>query len=103
MVGNVFRAGSGKDEPTNAAARGSSPDGKKGKGKDRAGQKRGWCPNISAWSTSRAVNTMRVVNCCNGAALVGAAIAVFLIPSGTLSPTFDTITLAAYTVCVFDD
>jgi hypothetical protein len=41
---------------------------------------------------------MRVVNCCNGAALVGAGIAVFLIPGASLVPSFDTVTLAAYVV-----
>jgi hypothetical protein len=41
---------------------------------------------------------MRVGNFCNGALLITCGIVVFLLPSGSLVPSFATITLSAYTV-----
>lgn len=54
--------------------------------------------DVRQWSKSKALNTMRLCNCCNGCCLIIGAVVAFLIPTGTLFPTAATVTLAAYVI-----
>ena len=54
--------------------------------------------DVRHWSKSRALNTMRLCNCCNGCCLIIGAIIAFLIPTGTLLPSAATVTLASYVI-----
>jgi hypothetical protein len=92
-VVNVFRAAleeSIAESSAEAAAPKQKEQGKKPKDPDRYDPRK--------WSRSKALTTMRISNCCNGCCLIGGAIAAFLIPTGTLLPSFDTVTLSAYVV-----
>jgi hypothetical protein len=95
VVENVFRAALGADaSPAQQPqpAPGSSPKGPKGPDDSYDPRK---------WTKSKALTTMRMFNCCNGCCLVIAAVIAFLVPggsSGSILPSFDSITLSAYTV-----
>lgn len=51
-----------------------------------------------SWSFSRSVRMMRLFNLLNGVLLVIFAIVSFLLPSGSLLPSFSSITIAGYVV-----
>jgi hypothetical protein len=78
VVPNVFRAASGSnagagDVPGGAGATPAAPAPKESPK-----------PSWTRWSKSRLLNTLRVINMCNGVCLVTVAIVSFLIPLATM-------------------
>ena len=81
VVPNAFRAASGSnagagDVPGGAGATPAAP----APGAAKESPKPSW----TRWSKSRLLNTLRLINMCNGLCLVTVAIVSFLIPLATM-------------------